>query len=178
MKDTTSLLVGGHLVTIRPIRPTDLSMEAEFVSRLSSQTKHYRFFNAFKELPVSEIRRFCNVDGCQSMAFVATVKEGDREVEIGVCRYAPSAKSDVREMAVTIADNWQHSDLDRVLLEHLIESARQYEIRELYTVELSDNRAMHNLAQKFGMSTRRDPDDATQVIYSLPLKESSGRHAP
>lgn len=169
LKDTTSLLVDGRMVTIRPIRPTDVAMEADFVRSLSPLTKHYRFFGAVKELPAAEVSRLCNVDGCRSMAFVATVQEGGREVEIGVCRYAPAAKSDVREMAVTVADQWQHSDLARVLLRHLVKAAKRHDIRELYAVELSDNRAMLKFAEELGMRAARDPADAMQVIYSLPL---------
>jgi N-acetylglutamate synthase-like GNAT family acetyltransferase len=77
--------------------------------------------------------------------------------------------SDVREMAVTVADDWQHSDLASLLMKSLIESARQHGIRELYAVELSDNQGMREFAQKFGMIVRRDPSDATQVTYSLSL---------
>jgi len=167
--DTTSLIVDGRRVTIRPIRPTDVAMEADFVRRLSSLTKHYRFFGGVNELPAAEVSRLCNVDGCQSVAFVATVQEGEREVEIGVCRYAPAAKSDAREMAVTIADQWQHSELARVLVQHLIGSAKRHGVRELYAIELSDNRAMLDIAKELNMSAARNPADATQVIYSLSL---------
>jgi RimJ/RimL family protein N-acetyltransferase len=169
LQDITSLTVDGRLVTIRPIRPTDAAMEADFVRRLSSLTKHYRFFGAVNELPAAEVSRLCNVDGEQSMAFVATVQEGEREVEIAVCRYASGDKSDTREIAVTIADKWQRADLAQALMQHLIGSAKLHGVRELYAVELSDNQAMIEFAKKFGMKAMRDPADATQVIYSLSL---------
>jgi acetyltransferase (GNAT) family protein len=168
-KDFTSMLVNDRSVTIRPIRPTDVVMEADFVRNLSSETKHYRFFGALNELSATEAHRLCDVDGCQSMAFVSTVEEGEREVEIGVCRYAPAAKADVREMAITIADKWQNTNLASALLQRLIGSAKHYDIRELYATELSDNGTMRDFAREFGMSTQRDPGDATQVIYSLSI---------
>jgi GNAT superfamily N-acetyltransferase len=169
VKDTTSLVINGQRVTIRPIQSTDIAMEGEFVRRLSTTTKHYRFFGAVNELSAAELGRLCNVDGCQNMAFVATVQAGESEVEIGVCRYASTPKSDAREMAVTIADDWQHSDLARVLMQHLIGAAKGYGIRELYSLELSDNRAMSELAKELGMRATRDPADATQVVYRLSL---------
>jgi GNAT superfamily N-acetyltransferase len=169
LNDTTSSLIDGRMVTIRPIQPSDFVMENDFVRRLSALTKHYRFFGAVKELPAAELSQFCNVDGRQSMAFVATVQDGEREVEIGVCRYAPAAKPDAREMALTITDDWQDSDLARVLVQHLVESAKRNGVRELHAIELSDNPAMCDLARAIGMSAARDPADATQVIYSLSL---------
>ena len=104
------------------------------------------------------------------MAFVATVEEEGREVEIGVCRYAPgTGMSDVRETAMTVADKWQQTELAKLLMQHLLASARKYGIQRLYTTELADNYAMRSFAQEFGMSAERDPGDATQVIYSLGL---------
>jgi acetyltransferase len=144
-------------------------MEAAFVRNLSAATKHYRFFCALKELSPADLRRFCNVDGHHTMAFVATVRDEDREVEIGVCRYAPGSNSDVREMAVTIADEWQHTELAKLLMDRLSISAKQYGIRRLYAVELADNQEMLNFAKDVGMAAERDPSDAHQVIYSLGL---------
>jgi acetyltransferase len=169
LKDTTSLTLDGRTITIRPIRSTDIAMEANFVRRLSPLTKHYRFFGMISELPDEQVRKFCEVDGDQSMAYVATLREGEREVEVGVCRYVPAAKSDAREMAVTIADEWQHSGLARILAQPLIGSAKRHGVRELFAVELSDNHAMAKFAAELGMQTARDPADATQVIYSLAL---------
>jgi N-acetylglutamate synthase-like GNAT family acetyltransferase len=103
------------------------------------------------------------------MAFVATVRDEGREMELGVCRYAPGSKSDVREMAVTIADEWQHTALAKLLMDRLLISAKQYGIGQLYAVELADNQAMRNFAKDVGMAAERDPSDANQVIYSLGL---------
>ena len=165
----TRVSINGRSVTIRPIRATDVVMEAVFVRRLSPETRRYRFFGALNDLSAAEARRLCDVDGDQSMAFVASVQEKEGEVEIGVCRYAPGTKADVREMAITVADEWQHTELAKILLEHLMTSAKQHGIRELYTVELGDNRLMNDFARGFGMSAKRDPDDATQVIYSMSI---------
>lgn len=167
--DTTTVLINDRWVTIRPIRSTDSAMEAGFIRNLSPSAKHYRFFCAMKELSPADLRRFCDVDGPHTMAFVATVRDEDREVEIGVCRYAPGSTTDAREMAVTIADEWQHTELAKLLMDHLLICAKQYGIRQLYAVELADNQAMRNLAKDAGMAAERDPSDANQVIYSLGL---------
>ncbi len=167
--DTTPVLIQDRWVTIRPIRSTDSSMEAGFVRNLSTATKHFRFFCALKELSPAEVSRFCNVDGPHTMAFVATVRDEDREVEIGVCRFAPGSKPDLREMAVPIADEWQHTELAKLLMEHLMIAAKRYGIRQLYAIELADNKTMRIFAKDVGMTAERDPSDATQVIYSLGL---------
>jgi GNAT superfamily N-acetyltransferase len=162
-------VISGESVTIRPIHAADSAMEGQFVRSLSMETKHYRFFGGVKELSPGELEHLCDVDGRHSMAFVATVRTNGHETEIGVSRYVESSKEDVREMAVTIADEWQHKGLAELLVKRLIEYAKKRGVKQLYSVELADNSAMRELAGKFGMSVRRDPDDANQVIYSLKL---------
>jgi len=78
-------------------------------------------------------------------------------------------KADVREMAVTIADEWRHKGLGKLLMQHLIAYAREYGVRQLYSQDLADDPSMRELAHEIGMSVNRDPSNATQVIYSLSL---------
>jgi acetyltransferase len=144
-------------------------MEDEFVRNLSVETKHYRFLGGVKELSPDELKRLCDVDGRHTMAFVATIQESGHEREIGVSRYAESSNEDVREMAVTVADEWQHKGLGRLLATRLIEYAKSHGVKQLYSVDLADNSAMRKLAGELRMSVRRDPDDPNQVIYNLVL---------
>jgi RimJ/RimL family protein N-acetyltransferase len=166
---STHAIVAGESVTIRPIHPADSSMEDEFIRNLSVETKHYRFLGGVKELPPAELKRLCNVDGRHSMAFVATVNKDGHETEIGVSRYAEYPSAGAGELAVTIADAWQQKGLGQLLLKQLITYAKTHGIKQLYSVELTDNIAMRELAHEFAMSVKRDPDDANQVIYSLTL---------
>jgi GNAT superfamily N-acetyltransferase len=161
--------VAGETVTIRPIQIYDLEMQQEFIRRLSPASKSFRFLGGVSELPSPELRRLCDVDGKYSMAFVATVLRNGREVEIGVARYAPYTGSNTREVAVTVADEWQHRGLGTTLVKHLIETAKVNGITHLYSVSLVDNRGMAALAKDLGMVSMRDPHDPHQVIYSLAL---------
>ena len=161
--------IGGQRVTIRPLQSSDRQMEAEFVRNLSDETKHFRFLGAVKELSANELRRLCDIDGQHSMAFVATVQEDGREREIGVSRYAQGSKPEVREMAVTVADSWQHKGLGRLLARQLIDYGRAHGVTRLYSVDFAENTAMQHLAHDLGMSVSRSLDDPSQVVYSLPL---------
>ena len=159
----------GRSVTIRPIRIGDQAIEAEFVRRLSPLSKHYRFFGGVHELSPQAVKSFCDVDGHHSMAFIATLEENGKETQIGVSRFAPNNEEDVREMALTVADDWQTEGLGKMLCEKLIAFAKDHGVKKLYSVELADNRRMRDLAHDLGMSAKRDPEDAKQVIYSLSL---------
>ena len=159
----------GAAVTIRPMRGTDEALEARLVQHLSMASRRYRFFGGVRELSPAELKLLCNVDGRNSMAFVATVMEHGTETAIGVSRYAPSQKPEAREMALTVADDWQHQGVAELLMAELIKHARLQGVKELYTVELADNHAMRQLALSLGMSVQRDPEAAEQVVYTLRL---------
>lgn len=161
--------VAGEPVTIRPIRIDDLEMEQDFIRRLSPAAKRYRFLGGVSELSPRELTRMCDIDGKNSMAFVATVLQNGREVEIGVARYSPAAGCNTREMAVTVSDEWQHQGLGTTLVKHLIETAKLNGVTRLYSMDLADNSAMAALAKDLGMASTPDPSDPHQVIYSLTL---------
>jgi GNAT superfamily N-acetyltransferase len=161
--------IDGQVVTIRPIRITDAGMEADFVRALSPQSRHFRFLGGIKELSPQQVKMFCEVDGKYSMAFVATVVEQGKEVQIGVSRYAANSKDNTREMAVTVADKWQKKGLGKLLLKQLIEFAKGHGITQLYSIGMANNTAMRELAADLGMAVTTDPDDSGRVLYSLPL---------
>ena len=120
-------MIAGETVTVRPIRKSDVDMERDFIRGLSPDSKHFRFLGGVSELTPDELKRLCNVDGNHTMAFVATVRRADRELEIGVSRYAQDSEADVREIAITVADEWQHKGLG---LELMRPSSRRQKRRE------------------------------------------------
>ena len=164
--------IAGQAITIRPMCSADADMEQEFVRTLSPESKHFRFLGAVRELTPEEIRRFCEVDGHESMAFVAVVGNRSGSRIVGVSRYAPSADGAAREFAITVADDWQHRGIGTRLAQALCQHAREHGVRKLYSIDLSDNAHMRKLAADLGMKATPDPDDAHQVIYSLSLVDT------
>ena len=115
------------------------------------------------------LKAFCDVDGRHSMAFIATVREDGQETQIGVSRFAPNTQDEVREMAVTVSDDWQKQGLGTLLTEKLIEFAKDHGIKKLYSVDLVDNISIRELADDIGMTSQPNTEDIHQVIYSLTL---------
>jgi hypothetical protein len=60
------------------------------------------------ELSPAELKRLCDVDCRHSMAFVATVNKNGQETQIGASRYAEYPDDGAGELAITVADAWQH----------------------------------------------------------------------
>jgi len=68
----------------------------------------------------------------------------------GIARYVRlQEESDIAEFAITIVDAWQGRGLGAILLERLIESARENGIRILRGYVLPGNSAMIRLGKRF-----------------------------
>lgn len=170
--DSHQLELDGQTVTIRSISRADAELERDFVRRLSPESKRCRFLGAPRDLSPEELRRFCEIDGHRSMAFVATIDEGGETRMIGVSRYAPNSEGSDREIAITVADDWQKRGLGSCLAKKLIRHARQHGVEKLYSIDLADNTHMSSLARDLGMEAAPDPQVAYLVVYSLKLADA------
>jgi acetyltransferase len=151
----------GQSVTIRPIKPEDAQMEQEFVHGLSAESKYYRFMNTIRELSQSQLNRLTQIDYDREMAFVATVKQGEEDLEVGVVRYATNPDGESCEFAIVVADDWQGKGLARRLMELLIETARdEAGLKYMYGEFLAENQRMIKFVTGLGFVLSIHPEDA------------------
>ncbi len=161
----------GTTVTIRPIKPEDAELEIDFMSRLSPETKYYRFMNTMREMPPAMVARLTQIDYDREMAYVATLPVDGRESEIGVCRYAVNPDGESCEFAVVVVDDWQHRGLARKLMGVLIETARDRGLKFMNGIFLANNERMLKFVQKLGFVLSNDPDDSTIKVGVLTLQD-------
>jgi acetyltransferase len=168
----TETLTDGRRVVVRPIRPDDLPRNAAFLEALSPPTKHFLFLGGVKGLSDAELRRLCNPDPANDMAFVALAAEPgatESQRQVGVCRYAGASSTRGAEISVAVADDWQHQGLGKKLLRRLIYHARAPGVTRLYSIDSAANERMRKLGAELGFSESREPGDRRQVILSLEL---------
>jgi GNAT superfamily N-acetyltransferase len=161
-------LKDGRHVLIRPLTEQDRGREYDFIKRLSPESRHMRFLAQISEPGTAMLNQLMDTDNKQRTAYVALVHESGQLVEIGVARYAAAGESEC-ECAVTVADEWNHLGLGKLLMKHLIKTARATGFRQMYSVDASSNTPMRDLAKALGFDTQSDPDDPRQVIHRLYL---------
>ncbi len=163
-------LEDGTDVLLRPIRPEDEAIEAEFINGLSEDTSRYRFFNIVRNLPHSDLVRFCNIDYDREMAIVAEVTERGRRREIGVGRIIAEPDHARGEFAVVIADRYQAKGLGRKLVDMVIDIAVEKRLTTIYGVVLKDNSPMLSLCREMGF-TLTPNEDYYEVELALKVEE-------
>jgi len=166
---TTLELRGGETVGLRPIRPEDADIEAEFVTRLSDESRRLRFLSGLRQLTPSMLARFTQIDYDREMALIAVSEEGGREREVAVCRYVALPDAVTCEFAIVVADDWQGKGLGRRMMESLSGLARARGLRRMVGWIASDNDGMLRMISALGFAFGPEPGDPGTMRATLDL---------
>ena len=136
------MVSAGQGLTIRPLAAADRSALAKLPDRVSSNSAIARFHGAISSLSEPLLDHLLNLEAGQREAVVAIDERGI----VGVARYArDSADSDTAEVAILVADEWQHRGVARQMLRSLIAQALQAGITRFRADMLKENIAARRL---------------------------------
>jgi len=155
---------------LRPVQPEDAGRVQDFVRTLSAASRRERFFSPIAELTEAQLGRITSNPGLTLAAFDRT------GAIVALAEYAAAAPGEA-ELALVVADGWQHQGLGQQLLACLIEHARSRGFVRMSGVTREGNRAMRALAKRAGFATRRDGDPAF-VKFERSLIQSDNKAFP
>jgi GNAT superfamily N-acetyltransferase len=164
------MLRDGTRLLVRPIRPVDADALVALHARLSADTIYRRYFGARPHLAPADVHRFTRVDGRARFALVA-MRGSDL---VAVARYEGRPGEPSAELAVVVDDALQHQGVGRLLLERLVDVAREAGLRELAADVLVGNEAMLSLLRRLGLPRRTESDGDTVTVHV----DLSGSEAP
>jgi GNAT superfamily N-acetyltransferase len=155
------LLRDGTRLLVRPIRPTDADPLVALHARLSADTIYRRYFGARPHLAPADVDRFTRVDGRARFALVA-MRGSDL---VAVARYEGRPGDLSAELAVVVDDVLQHQGVGRLLLERLLDVAREAGLGELAADVLIHNTAMLSLLRTLDLPRRTETDGDTVTVH-------------
>jgi RimJ/RimL family protein N-acetyltransferase len=161
-----TMLIEGTPLRIRPIRPDDTAALLTMHRGLSARTVYQRFFSVVPELSLQQAEHFTHVDGEKRFALVAEDPDG---ALVAVGRY-DRLPPDLRqaEVAVVVADRYQHHGLGTALVSMLRARARAAGVTEFVAEVLSTNRAMHRTFADAGLvATSRSDHGVAHLVMPL-----------
>src|SRR6266403_786862 len=115
------------MIVIRPISPSDLELETNFVRGLSQHTGFQRLHSP-RTPSDEELRHWTDVDGVNEVALLAVAPAGQSEEQMGVARFVLQSDGESAEFAIVLGDKWQGRGIGRQLLERLVDEARKRDI--------------------------------------------------
>ena len=145
-REATVVLRDGSTVTVRPVRPADEADLARFYSRLSLESRVFRFFGGGANAD-SLARGMTNVDYRSRYGIVALT--GPDVLMVGHAMYVQEAPRKA-ELALAIADAYQGRGLGTILLGHLAQAAESAGIEVLEAIVKPENHRMLDVLRESG----------------------------
>ena len=142
-------LADGTRIVLRLLRPEDKALLAEGLARLSPETQFRRFHGAKRRFSAAELRYLTDIDGVRHFAIGAVIEGPDgRETGLGIARFVQlPGKDHVAEPAVVVVDEFQGRGVGGLLLQRLVEAARERGVQRFSAVVQGDNRPLLTLLQ-------------------------------
>jgi acetyltransferase len=166
-----TLQLCGEALCVRPIRPDDGDLLKAFYAGAEPADMQLRFFMARREVPHSELARYCQIDYEREMCFIAVTggPDGQARAIAGEARAVCDPDNIRAEFAIQVARPWQGKGLGRLLLGRLVEYLKERGTRELAGSCLVHNVGMTALARSMGFKvTHSDAEQATAMRLDLP----------
>ena len=146
-------------IRIRPIRPEDEALYADFFARLAPQDQRHRFFTARPDLSHKALARLTQIDYAREMAFVAIAKTTGEL--LGVARFVADPDYTRGEYAILVRSDLKGRGLGWRLMQHLLDYARAENLEELYGWVLAENTTMLQMCRELGFTNEPEPGDPT-----------------
>ena len=164
---------GGIEVNIRPIRAEDEPLMVKFHETLSDRTVYLRYFSSLslaRRTAHDRLVRVCFSDYEREMVLVAEYRDpqsGELHI-LGVGRLNKLQTDKAAELAVLVADQYQHRGLGTELLRRLIQIARDEKLSRIVAEMLRDNLAIQTTLRRLGFRFRlRGDPTSVQAVLDL-----------
>ena len=141
-------------VRVRAIRSTDAPELERLYVELSPESRRTRFLFISAGLSHAQSASFCTTDHDHQEGFVAVIEDGPahREQIVGHLCLEPDG-ADGAEVAVAVADAFQHRGIGRRLLAAGATWAARRDIARLTATMAADNAPIHRLLVGLGLPT-------------------------
>jgi acetyltransferase len=150
-------LKDGSTLLLRPVRPEDEPLYPAFLERVTQDDLRLRFFAPVKDFSHRFIARFTQIDYARAMAFVA-IDEASGAM-LGVGRLHILSQSDTAEYAVLVRSDLKGRGIGWVLMQTLIEYARDEGLKTIQGEVLADNTTMLRMCEELGFSSSQSPTE-------------------
>ncbi len=170
---STWTMKDGVRVTLRPIRPEDEPLVAQFHETLSDESVYRRYMQRISlsdRVAHQRLVRVCFSDYDRTLALVVEQRDASsgarRILAIGRLEKVPSGTD--AELAILVSDAQQRKGIGTHLVRRLLEVARQEKIRRVKAEILCENIGMQRIAKKLGFRFPSVPSSSSvQAEISL-----------
>jgi len=152
-------------IYVRPIRPEDEALYADFFAHIDKDDIRMRFFSPNVSLSHRFLARFTQIDYAREMAFIALAK--DTGAMLGVARFMADPDFVAGEYGVLVRSDLKGLGLGWALMTQLIDYARASGLAQMYGEVLAYNTTMLAMCRELGFNTVPSDSDPALVHVTL-----------
>jgi acetyltransferase len=156
---------GGERVHMRPLRPEDTALYPDFLRDVSTEDLRMRFFARIAELSAAEIEKLAHLDYRHEMAFIALDEATGRM--LGLVRLKDELDERTAEFAILVRSPLKGHGLGWLLMQRVIDYAREKGLRRVYGDVLTENAAMLQMAAELGFREQDRGSEIRRVVLDL-----------
>jgi len=164
---------GGERVLIRPLRPEDMVLYRDFLADVSAEDLRLRFFAHITELSAAEIDKLSHLDYRHEMAFIALDEDTGRM--LGLVRLKDELDEETAEFAILVRSRLKGHGLGWLLMQRVIDYAKEKRLRRVYGDVLAENAAMLQMCAELGFREQDLGSGMRRLVLDL---ENIGGHSP
>jgi len=167
------MLKDGTGVLLLPVSPCDRQCILDGFEQLSDRSRYSRYHTPMRTLPDDYLDCLTGADNYNNVVVAAQLDQEGVQVGIALARYVRlQDEPGVAEFSVTVVDAYQNLGLGTLLLEYLMQHARENQISLLRGYVLPGNEAMFRMLKRYAASKHHDSDgslcfelDPSEAIY-------------
>lgn len=157
---------GGLEIFLRPVRISDEPILKDLFYSLSDNSMYRRFISRRKDMPHERLQEFVIIDYSREVAIVASLKQDEKEIILGLGQYAIDPGTHIAEIAFVVRDDYQNKGVGNELLTYLTLLAKKQGLLGFTAEVLVENRPMIHLFEKMGFLMDRQTEEQ---VYELKM---------
>jgi acetyltransferase len=156
---------GGERVLIRPVRPEDRALYPGFLADVSAEDLRLRFFARIAELTADEIEWLGRLNHPHETAFIALGE--DSGLMLGLVRLKDELDEQTAEFAILVRSQLKGHGLGWLLMQRVIDYAKEKGLRRVYGDVLAENTAMLQMCAELGFREEDLGSGMRRVVLDL-----------
>jgi len=156
---------GGEHVLIRPAHPDDAGRYKEFLANVSAEDLRLRFFGDVEELTAEELAKIAHPDNKHGVVFIA-LDEQSGEM-LGLARLQDELDEETTQFAILVRSRLHGHGLGWLLMQRIIDYARDKGLRRVYGDILAENKGMLAMCQELGFYPQDIGSGMTRMVLDL-----------
>ncbi len=156
---------GGERVLIRPARPEDAALYADFLADVDAADLRLRFFARIAELSAAEADKLAHLDAAHETAFIALDEDSGRM--LGLVRLKDELDEETAEFAILVRSRLKGHGLGWLLMRRVIDCAKAKGLRRVYGDVLAENTGMLQMCAELGFRAQERGSRLRRVVLDL-----------